>query len=182
MPPEKFKLARAVAATLRAAILVMFVLPAPSYADDLPQFGDYQVPLYRGAIRPPKWIQHVGDDEWRDDLGKMVGPPEINFAGRYFVAVHSCGTGCRYYTLTDLSTGRDLDLLEMFTAAEPAPKTRDGREYITDLISRPDSRLLVAQYYIGPARKAGECRERVFLFGGGRLKPVTQTLHACRKF
>jgi hypothetical protein len=62
-----------------------------------PRFEDYEVAIYKGTIHRPKWIRRAADDEWRGELGKLVEPPEINFAGKYFVSVHSCGTGCRYY-------------------------------------------------------------------------------------
>lgn len=130
----------------------------------------------------PKWIRHVRGGTWRDALDKLVIPPEINFAGKYFMAVHSCGTGCRYYTLTDLSTGRELSALEQFTTAEPPPKTRDGHTYLTELFSRPDSSMLVAQYHVDLGDGNEECRERVFLFKGGRLKPTTSTRRMCREF
>jgi hypothetical protein len=91
-----------------------------------PRFEDYEVAIYRGTIYRPKWIRRVTDDEWRDELGRLVEPPEINFAGKYFVSVHSCGIGCRYYTLTDRSSGRELDLLNDFGAAEPPPTTHAG--------------------------------------------------------
>jgi len=103
------------------------------------RFADYEVAIYRGTIHRPKWIRRVADDEWRDELGKLVEPPEINFAGKYFVSVHSCGTGCRYYTLTDLSSGRELDLLKDFGAAEPPPTTREGNPYVTDLVTHPNN-------------------------------------------
>jgi hypothetical protein len=170
---------------LRLGVLVLLVLTPPALlrADALPRFEDYPAAPYRGPIHRPEWIRRGESDEWRDDLGKLVEDPSVNFAGRFFVCVHSCGTGCRYYTLTDLSTGRDLELLGMFATAEPAPKTRDGREYLTELFSRPDSRVLVAQYHIGLYRGEGEeCRERVFLLEGLRLKPLTGTRRGCRKF
>jgi hypothetical protein len=116
---------------------MLFVLATLLLTQVLPRFEDYKVALYRGAIHEPKWIRHVGGDEWRDHLGKIVDPPEINFAGKYFIAGHSCGTGCRFYTLTDLSSGRDLDVLTEFTTAEPPPKTRDGHLYITILLVAP---------------------------------------------
>jgi hypothetical protein len=182
MMKEKFRLTRVAVTRLSTAFLVICFIYAPLLAGDLPRFEDYGAPFYGEAIHPPKWIRHIGGDGWRDNLGKLVGPPEINFAGKYFIAVHSCGTGCRYYTLTDLSTGSDLDLLKMFAAAEPSPKTRDGRGYITELFSRPDSRVLVAQYHIGLNHGDEECRERVFLFESGKLEPVTNTRRVCRKF
>jgi hypothetical protein len=170
--------------TMLQAILILSILFGGAFAQEagLPRFEDYEVSPYREAIRPPKWIRHVGDDEWRDNLGKLVEPPEINFAGKYFVAVHSCGTGCRYYTLTDLSSGRDLDVLDMFATAEPPPKTREGHEYMTELFSRPYSKMLVAQYHVELRQGSQECRERAFLFEDGRLKPITSTRRGCREF
>jgi hypothetical protein len=112
------------------AISLIFFSLTPSFsAQSSSRFEDYEVPVYTGTIHRPKWIRHVSGDEWRDNLGKLVDPPEVNFAGKYFVVVHSCGTGCRYYTMTDLSSGRALDLLKDFGAAEPLPRTRDGYPY-----------------------------------------------------
>lgn len=179
---EHAQLMRLGAVKLSALLLIVLTSSIPLPADTLPRFEDYSAPPYHGVIHQPKWIHHGSSDEWRDDLGKLVNDPQINFAGRYFICVHSCGTGCRYYTLTDLSSGRDLDLLEMFATAEPTPRLRDGREYLTELFSRPDSKMLVAQYHIGLYQGEEECRERVFLFDGGKLKPITGTLRGCRKF
>ena len=178
---RKSEHARYAALKLGASFLLLFASSSSLPAQTLPRFEDYRVPLYRGAIHPSKWVQHVGG-EWRDKLGKWIGPPEVNFAGKYFMALHSCGTGCRYYTLTDLASGRDLDVLDMFATAEPPPKTRYGREYLTELFSRADSKILVAQYHIGLYQEGKECRERVFLFEAERLKPITSTLRSCRQF
>lgn len=168
---------------LCALALLFLAPPALLWAGALPRFEDYPAAPYRGPVHPPVWLRRGDGGEPRDDLGKLVEDPSVNFAGRFFVCVHSCGTGCRYYTLTDLSTGRDLDLLEMFMTAEPPPKTRDGREYLTELFSRPDSRLLFAQYHIGLYRgEEEECRERVFLLEGLSLKPLTATRRGCSKF
>ena len=146
-----------------------------------PRFEDYEVVIYRGTIHNPKWIRHVGNDDWRDELGKLAGPPEINFAGKYFVSVHSCGTGCRYYTMTDLSSGRELDLLKDFGAAEPPPKTREGYRYVTDLVTRANSKLIVAQYRIDSPR-GEECRERAFILEGEKITPVTNTRRSCTNY
>jgi hypothetical protein len=146
-----------------------------------PRFEDYEVVIYRGTIHGPKWIRRVADDEWRDEVGKLVAPPEINFAGKYFVALHSCGTGCRHYTMTDLSSGKELDLLKDFGAAESPPKTRDGHPYITDLLTRANSRLLVAQFRVESPR-GEECRERAFILEGVKITPVTNTRRSCTKY
>ena len=164
------------------AISLMFFSLTPSLAaQSSSRFEDYEVPVYAGSIHRPKWIRHVGGDEWRDNLGKLVDPPEVNFAGKYFVVVHGCGTGCRYYTMTDLSSGRALDLLKDFGAAEPPPKTRDGYPYVTDLITRANSKLLVAQYHVELPR-GEECRERAFVLDGEKIMPINNTRRTCIQY
>ena len=145
------------------------------------RFEDFEVAISRGAIHRPKWIRRIANDEWRDEVGKLVEPPEINFAGKYFVSVHTCGTGCRYYTMTDLSSGRELDLLKDFGAAEPPPTTREGYPYITDLLTRANSRLLVAQFHVDTPR-GEECRERAFILEGEKITPITNTRRSCTKY
>jgi hypothetical protein len=143
----------------------------------LPSFADYPANRHPGPWILPKGIRRVGPDEWRNEFGKLVGPPEMNFAGRFHISLNSCGTSCRYFTLTDLSSGKDLDLLAPFDSAEPFPRTKDGRTYVTVLISRPDSNLLIAQYLIDP--EESECRERYFLFENDKLRPITGTQRKC---
>ena len=161
-------------------VLLLFCWLLPPTQQTIVRFEDYQVAVYRGTIHRPKWLRRV-DDVWRDDLNKMVEPPEVNFAGKYFVAVHSCGTECRYYTMTDLSSARELNLLESFATAEPQPQTREGYPYLTQLVTRPDSKLLVAQYYI-KAPEGQICRERSFVFAAGKITPVTGTRPTCTQF
>src|SRR5215217_1430253 len=168
--------------TVVIAIWLMLIsLTASLLAQSSARFEDYEVSVYTGAIHHPKWIHRINGDEWRDSLGKLVGPPEVNFAGKYFVAVHSCGTRCRYYTMNDLSSGRALDLLKDFDATEPWPKTRDGYPYLTDLITRPNSKLLVGQYHV-ELRDGEECRERAFVFDGEKSTPVNNTRRTCTKY
>jgi hypothetical protein len=168
--------------TKSITLLVMFVgLTLPATGQTAPRFEDYEVAIYKGTIHRPAWIRRVANDEWRDELGKLVEPPEINFAGKYFVSVHSCGTGCRYYTMTDLSSGRELNLLKDFGAGEPPPTTREGYPYVTDLVTRANSKLLVAQFRVDSPR-GDECRERVFVFEGEKITPVTNTRRTCTKY
>src|SRR6185295_16216671 len=54
-----------------------------------PVFEDYNVSPYQGEVHPPEWIRQE-NGEWRDDLGKLVEPPRVNFAGKYFMEVHGC--------------------------------------------------------------------------------------------
>lgn len=160
------------------AISILFASLATLSAQSSPSFEDYKVAVYTGTMHWPKWIRRISTDEWRDELNKFIEPPEVNFAGKYFVSVHSCGTGCRYYTMTDLSSGRELKLLKEFSAAEPLPKTRDGYPYLTDLLTRPNSKLLVAQYHVDSTR-GEECRERAFIFEDEKITPLTNTRRTC---
>lgn len=162
--------------------LVLFMSATPLLAQVVPRFEEYPVALYSGAIHAPKWIRQADSGEWRDNLDKLVEPPEINFAGKYFIADHSCGTGCRYYTMTDLSSGRDLNVLKEFAAAEPPPKTRDGYKYITDLIIRASSKMLVAQYHVELRGRNEECRERTFIFERERLAAISKIRRTCTRF
>jgi hypothetical protein len=170
---------------LAIALFLVTLLVASAFAhDDLarPKFSDYSVQTYSGSLRIPSYYIK-SDDVWRDDMGKAVSPPKINFAGRYYVGVHSCGTECRYYTLSDLKTGGDSNALNIFSSdGEYPPKTKDGRTYITVLTTRPDSRMLIARYYIDKSEnKPEECRERVFLLGedGKNITPITATINQC---
>jgi hypothetical protein len=83
--------------------------------------------------------------------------------------------------MTDLSSGRELNLLKDFDAAEPPPKTREGYPYVTDLVTRANSKLLIAQYRID-SRRGEECRERAFVFDGDKLTPTTGTRRTCTQY
>jgi hypothetical protein len=152
-------------------------------ASSPPEFSDYSVQTYSGKLRIPSYYVKSGD-VWRDDMGKEVSPPKVNLAGRYYVGVHSCGTECRYFTLSDLTTGNDSKALDIFSSdGEHPPKTKDGRTYVTVLVTRPDSRMLVAQYHIEKSEsKPEECHERVFLLGedGKGVTPITATINQCQ--
>lgn len=163
------------------AILISIVFPLLAVSQQRPpSFETYPASVYTGKIHNPKWIKKYGES-WRDDLGKIVEVPEINFAGRYYIAVHSCGTGCRFYTLTDLATGKELDALSVFSTGEPPPKTKDGFPYFSILYFKPNSRLLVAQYEIESAT-ATACRERFFVLEKKQLVVVQNKNLECRKF
>ncbi|MFC0401240.1 hypothetical protein [Paraburkholderia rhizosphaerae] len=150
-----------------------------------PEFSDYRVNVYRGRLKVPVYYVKIGN-KWRDDMGKMVSPPVINFSGKYHIGIHSCGADCRYYTLSNLMSGADSGALDPFSNAGEQPnKTSDGRIYITNLISRPDSKMLIAQYYIDrDVDSEGKCREQIFTLNddGKRVMPITKTIDSCRQF
>lgn len=148
------------------------------------KFSDYSVSIYVGRTIIPSFYVKTGDT-WRDDMGKGVDPPIINFAGRYHVGLHSCGAECRYYTLSDLSNGRGSKALVMFSSdGEKPTRTKDGRPYVTDLLTRPGSAMIIAQYHIeASAEHSAECRERAFIYSRSHdvIKPITPTIKGCER-
>ena len=144
----------------------------------LPDFAAYEVAIYDGDLFAADWMTQSESGEWTDQIGKPMNAPDVNFAGKYFIGLHSCGTGCRYYTMTDLSTGRALDeVVARFAASEERPTTEDGREYLTDLVGQADSRLLVARYFIESPPE--ECREQSFVLEGESLRALSDVRKGC---
>ena len=126
------------------------------------EFNDYPASLYAGPLHIPKGISKGDDGYWRDSVGKRTNAPQINYAGKYYVALHGCGAGCRYYSITDLSSGIELDALQGFSSAEPPARTKEGYLYTTALYTKKDSYLIRAKYMIETPLKI-ICRERFFL-------------------
>lgn len=154
---------------------------AISSQDEL-KFKNFPSIVYLGEINFPKDFTKNYDDIWRDSYGKKIEKPHINFSGKYFISLHSCGAGCRYYRLTDLSTGKEISSLEMFASTDPPPMTRDGFRYITSLIYKADSNMLVAQYEV-QKNDEFECRERIFIFGDNeKIKPISETKYHCNSW
>src|ERR1700733_8556543 len=68
-------------------------------------FNKYPVEVYRGHVKIPPEFHKDSEGLWQDESGKPASQPQVNFAGEYYLAVHSCGTCCRYYSLNNLRTG-----------------------------------------------------------------------------
>ena len=156
--------------------IILALLSAGLYSqrpERLPRFEQYKSKVYPGRIKYPKWMSFENGSA-RDELGKLTDTARINFAGKYFISAHSCGTECRYYSLTDLSNGRDSHLLSVFDASDATP-----RQNIPILFSQRNSNLLIVQYE--PKFGSGlKCREQSYVFHHGKLKPVTRLVKSCR--
>ena len=133
------------------------------------QFEQFPAEVYKGPIRIPSNLHRDAEGAWRDDLGKLVDEPEVTFAGEYYLAGHSCGTG------------EEIRQVDQFDAGEEPPKTADGHPYLTILYGRPDSRLLIAEYHLDfdDPNKQETCRQRYFVLEGGKLKPISKTFSFC---
>ncbi|GEM_PF-2008493 len=134
-------------------------------------FKEYLVSVYQGQIIPPEgYIQK--DDIWFDDLGKAVNPPVINFAGSYNISSHSCGSGCRYYTLTNLTNGKDFS--EIFANFVSGQENNTAINYFIELVSKPDSNLLLARYY--KKLDSEDFQDCYFIFKDNKIEQIRNDL------
>lgn len=146
------------------------------------QFGQFPANVYRGHIKIPREFHKDSDGLWVDESGHPSFPPHINFAGEYFLAAHTCGTCCRYYTLNNLRTGGEVKNVSMFDAGDPTPLTKDGRTYVPILFYKPDSSLLVVQYELDLCTttvQKKQCRQRYFVFKDDRFTAISRTFQSC---
>jgi hypothetical protein len=145
------------------------------------EFEQFPAEIYKGPLHIPDDLHKDEQGDWRDYNDKWVAPPGVTFAGEYYLAARSCGAGCRYYELTSLRTGEAIPEISMFDSGEPLPKTRDGHSYLTILYYKPESRLLIAEYYLdfdGP-NNTETCRQRYFVLENGKINPISKTLFFC---
>lgn len=128
-------------------------------------FDQYRVEVYKGSIQIPSGYTHK-EDMWIDELGKRVDPIEVNFAGQYYLGLHSCGAGCRYYTLNNLENKKDLSaLLDQFTS-----NPDEGKKTFIQLFYQKNSQLLIARYFTDDTfENFHDCD---FLFKDNKLKIV----------
>jgi len=145
------------------------------------QFEQFPVEVYKGPIRIPPGLHKDDESAWRDALGKWVAPPEVTFAGEYYLAAHSCGTFCRYYELFNLRTGEESSQVDQFGTGEDPPKTADGHPYLTILYPRPDSRLLIAEYHLDfyDPRPRQACRQQYFVVENEKLRAISNIFPFC---
>jgi hypothetical protein len=144
-------------------------------------FNEFSVDVYHGHLKIPKVFLKDKDGLWQDVASKSMQTPQVNFAGEFFIAVHSCGTCCRYYTLHNLKTGEEIKQVSMFNAGDPTPVTKDGHTYVPILYFKPDSRLLVVQFELDlctPVER-NQCRQRYYVFEDGRFRPISNTIFSC---
>jgi len=161
-------------------LLVVFFTISTFSQNKKPSFDDYPAKLYTGKIHRPTWMRIVNAGEWRDERNKLVESPSVNFAGRYHIAVHSLGTGARFYSITNLSSGRELKILDRFATTEQTPKSKNGQHYLKVLGNYANSRLLAVRYESNdPDQIAEACYERFFLLEQERLRSLKK-VYRCK--
>lgn len=128
-------------------------------------FDQYKIDVSKEPIQIPSGYTYKGD-MWVDELGKRVDPVKINFAGQYYLGLHSCGAGCRYYTLNNLENKQDLSaLLDQFTS-----NPDEGKNTFIQLFYQKNSRLLIARYFKNDTFK--EYHDCQFLLKNNKLESI----------
>ncbi|MDH1056824.1 hypothetical protein [Aquipseudomonas alcaligenes] len=165
---------------LCALLFVFFSRAAQSEKTDKSIFQDHQVTVYEGKTLIPDGYRFSGG-VWFDEIGKATNAPSINFSGKYLIGLHSCGQGCRYYTLTDLITGNYNPSLEIFSSGgETQSKTKPGSTYYVELLFKRHSNLLIAQRYT-QLKKEEVCMETHLIFEDSKLRTIKDN-QQCRKY
>lgn len=97
----------------------------------------------------------------------------INFAGKYSIIAHSCGTGCRFYSMLNLENAEEnFEILSQFNTT---PDT-SNKDDIDILLSQSDSKLLIVQHQYNN----GTCKQEKFIFDNEKLKPLGN-VESCKK-
>ena len=139
-------------------MMLIFALLTSAFGAKLEQkleakFDKYKVKeVYKGEIKIPKSYKKDEEGLYRDELGKFVSNQQqfyVNFAGKYMIVTHSCGTSCYYRTVEDLSGGVTVKIegIEKFDNTETRPLFKDSEiGGFAKLYTREDSDLLMARY------------------------------------
>ena len=139
-------------------MVLIFALLTSAFGAELEQkleakFDKYKVKeAYKGEIKIPNSYKKDEEGKYRDSAGKYVGNQQdfyINFAGKYMIVTHSCGTSCYYRTVEDLSAGKSVKVDGMSKFDNNLANFAVGNNFLagyTLLTTREDSTLMLVQY------------------------------------
>ncbi len=107
-----------------------------------------------------------------NDINKAV-ELTINYNGKYAIVRNSCGTGCMYLTLVDVSNGKvDENIFADYNINEITAMEINGERYISIPLSKKESRGIIMKYK--PADSADEtCYEQKFIIENRKLKALS---------
>lgn len=135
------------------------------------EFNSYPTKLYQCKYKIPQNYK-CKNGECRDLMNKLVDL-SINFAGKYSIIAHSCGTGCRFYSMLNLENAEEnFEILSQFNTT---PDT-SNKDDIDILLSQSDSKLLIVQHQYNN----GTCKQEKFIFDNEKLKPLGN-VESCKK-
>ena len=138
--------------------------------------------VYKSEIKIPNSYKKDEEGKYRDSAGKYVGNQQdfyVNFAGKYMIVTHSCGTSCYYRTVEDLSAGKSVKIegMDKFDNTETRPLFKDSEMGgFAKLYTREDSDLLMARYI---NFESEDCKQEYFVLktlknGKKKLKSISK--------
>ena len=138
--------------------------------------------VYKGEIKIPNSYKKDEEGKYRDSAGKYVGNQQdfyINFAGKYMIITHSCGTSCYYRTVEDLSAGKSVKVDGMSKFDNNLANFAVGNNFLagyTLLTTREDSTLMLVQYL---ENETDVCKQEYFVLktlknGKKELKSISK--------
>ena len=168
--------------------MLIFALLTSAFGAKLEQkleakFDKYKVKeVYKGEIKIPKSYKKDEEGLYRDKFGKFVSNQQefyVNFAGKYMIVTHSCGTSCYYRTVEDLSGGVTVNIegMDKFDNTETRPLFKDSEiGGFAKLYTREDSDLLMARYI---NFESEDCKQEYFVLktlknGKKKLKSISK--------
>lgn len=99
----------------------------------------------------------------------------INYNGKYSIVRNSCGGGCVYLTVVDLSTGEvDEDILANYNTNEMKSMEIDGKRYISIPLSKKESTGIIMKYIPEIDEEINTCYEQKFTIEKGTLKELSK--------
>ena len=169
-------------------LVLIFALLSSTFCSELEEkleakFDEYKVKeVYKGEIKIPNSYKKDEEGLYRDELGKFVSNQQqfyVNFAGKYMIVTHSCGTSCYYRTVEDLSAGKSVKIegMDKFDNTETRPLFKDSEMGgFAKLYTREDSDLLMARYI---NFESEDCKQEYFVLktlknGKKKLKSISK--------
>lgn len=157
-------------------LLALFILGSINtvFAQDDAFFKKYTAKnVYKGeVVLPEGYIKE--DGMIFNNINKAVDLT-INYNGKYSIVRNSCGGGCMYLALVDLSTGEvDENILADYNTNEMTAMEIDGKRYISIPLSKKESTGIIMKYIPEIDEEINTCYEQKFTIENGTLKALSE--------
>lgn len=160
---------------MKKLFVTMFLLISISicYGQEDAFFKNYPAEnKYNGKIVLPKGYRKE-EGMIFNNINKAV-ELTINYNGKYAIVRNSCGGGCVYLTLVDLSTGEvDEDILANYNTNEMTSMEIDGKRYISIPLSKKESTGIIMKYIPEIDEEINTCYEQKFIIENRKLKALS---------
>ena len=151
---------------MRKTIFMVLLFSILLNANELAkEFEKYPTKVYNGELLFPQDYQC--DENNCKDINYKIVDLSLNFAGKYAVVLHSCGTECRFYSMIDVTNANeDFEILSRFNTT---PDTSSSKESIDILTHSKNSKLLIVQKFYSD----DTCIQEKFILDDNALNNIT---------